>query len=174
VDLAVTSVLLDAGAGAAWRYREVGGVYARSEGLAVASFQLFRAGVFSADPQRKLRADAAALRRLDDGALATGMQVAADNPLVGLAGRAALLRRLGEALAAQPALFGGAGRIGNLFDHLAGQAVNGRLQASAILAAVLRGFGAIWPGRHALAGLALGDTWRHGGVLVPFHKLSQW
>jgi hypothetical protein len=174
-DLAVTSVLLDAGAGAAWRYREAGGgIYARSEGLAVASFDLFRAGLFAADKQRKLRADAAALRGLDDAALASGMQVAPDNPLVGIAGRAALLRRLGEALAAQPALFGAEGRIGNLFDHLAGQAADGRLKASAILAALLRGFGAIWPGRHSLAGVALGDTWRHRTGLVPFHKLSQW
>jgi len=174
-DLAVTSVLLDAGAGAAWRYREAGGgFYARSEGLGVASFHLFRAGLFSADPHRKLRAEAAALRRLDEAALEAGMQVTAANPLVGIAGRAALLRRLGEALAAQPALFGAAGRIGNLFDHLAGQAVAGRLEASSILAALLRGFGTIWPGRHDMAGIALGDTWRHGDVLVPFHKLSQW
>jgi hypothetical protein len=174
-DLAVTSVLLDAGAGPAWRYREAGGgTYARSEGLGVASFHLFRDGAFSADAKRKLRADAAGLGRLDEGALAAGMQVTADNPLVGIAGRAALLRRLGAALAAQPALFGGEGRIGNLFDHLAGQAVDGRLPATAILAALLRGFGEIWPGRHRIAGTALGDTWRHASGLVPFHKLSQW
>jgi hypothetical protein len=174
-DLAVTSVLLDAGAGPAWRYREAGGgTYARSEGLGVASFHLFRDGVFSADRTRPLRADAAALSRLDDAALAAGMQVTADNPLVGIAGRAALLRRLGAALAAQPALFGEAGRIGNLFDHLAAQAVDGRLEATAILAALLRGFGTIWPGRHSIAGIALGDTWRHSSGLVPFHKLSQW
>jgi hypothetical protein len=102
------------------------------------------------------------------------MQVAPNNKLVGIAGRAALLRRLGEALAAQPALFGAEGRIGNLFDHLAGEAADGRLKAAAILAALLRGFGAIWPGRHSMAGVALGDTWRHGTGLVPFHKLSQW
>jgi hypothetical protein len=174
-DLAVTSVLLDAGAGAAWRYREPGGgIYARSEGLGVASFHLFRVGLFSADKTHPLRAESAALSRLDDAALATGMQVTAENPLVGIAGRAALLRRLGVALAAQPALFGSEGRIGNLFDHLAGQAVDGRLKATAILAALLRGFATIWPGRHSLGGAALGDTWRHASVLVPFHKLSQW
>jgi hypothetical protein len=174
-DLAVTSVLLDAGAGPAWRYREAGGgVYARSEGLAVASFRLFRAGLFAADPARPLRADAVALRRLDEARLATGMQVGPDNPLVGIAGRAALLRRLGDALAANPELFGAEGRIGNLFDHLAAQAAGGTLPASAILGALLRGFGAIWPGRHHIAGIALGDTWCHGDVLVPFHKLTQW
>jgi len=47
-ELAITSVLLDAGAGPHWRYREAGGgEYARSEGLAVASFHLFASGAFS-------------------------------------------------------------------------------------------------------------------------------
>ena len=43
----------------------------------------------------------------------------ADNPLVGLEGRVALLRRLGDALAAQPEVFGADGRPGGLFDVLA-------------------------------------------------------
>src|SRR5690349_7747813 len=48
IDLIVVSVLLDAGAGDAWRFREpgTGAVLARSEGLAVASLHAFRAGVF--------------------------------------------------------------------------------------------------------------------------------
>jgi hypothetical protein len=174
-DLVVTSVLLDAGAGPAWRYREAGGgEYARSEGLAVASLHLFRNGVFAADRIRKLRADAAALSSLDDARLVAGLQIASDNPLIGVAGRALLLRRLGAALTAQPALFGAPGRIGNLFDHLAAQARGGTLSAPAILDAVMRGFASIWPGRHALAEIALGDTWPHSTGLVPFHKLSQW
>jgi hypothetical protein len=174
-DLAVTSVLLDAGAGAAWRYREGGGgTYARSEGLGVASFHLFRSGLFANDAGRPCRADAAALRSLDGDRLATLMQVARDNPLVGIEGRVLLLRRLGQALAAQPALFGPEGRIGNLFDHLRAQARDGKLPASAVLAALLRGLGAIWPGRHSLAGIDLGDVWQHRVGLVPLHKLSQW
>src|SRR5882672_4728467 len=52
IDLIVVSVLLDAGAGDVWSYREpgTGAVIARSEGLAVASLQAFEAGVFSSDP----------------------------------------------------------------------------------------------------------------------------
>src|ERR1043165_5816692 len=54
IDLVVVSVLLDAGAGDAWRYREpgtgAGAPLARSEGLAVASLRAFEAGVFSSDP----------------------------------------------------------------------------------------------------------------------------
>ncbi|WP_448187366.1 URC4/urg3 family protein [Azospirillum sp. sgz301742] len=176
-DLAVTSVLLDAGAGERWRYRDAGGVeLARSEGLAVASFDMFRHGTFSRYPEfQPLRADAEALARRDEAALARGFQVTGDNPLVGLEGRAALLRRLGDALTAAPDLFGQPGRVGNLYDALKARAVNGALPASAILEAVLRGLGPIWPGRIALDDVNLGDVWRHPvGGLVPFHKLSQW
>ncbi|MGH6913261.1 MAG: DUF1688 family protein, partial [Geminicoccales bacterium] len=183
-DLAVVSVLLDAGAGDAWRYVEpvTGAVFSRSEGLAVASFDLLTAGICSGDPGQPLRADAAALAALDEPTLARAFQVRDDNPLVGLAGRARLLRRLGRAIAARPAMFGKVPRVGGLFDHLAGQASDGRLAAPAVLAAVLEGFGDIWPGRIELAGVNLGDVGRHpaaGGEgpaanLVPFHKLSQW
>jgi hypothetical protein len=183
-DLAVTSVLLDAGAGPAWRYREAqsGEIFERSEGLAVASFRLFQAGAFSSDPGQPFRADAVALRALTDRSLADGFQVTDDNPLIGLSGRAALLRRLGEALAAAPEIFGADPRVGGLFDSLSARAIGGKLAAATVLEAVLRGFGPIWPGRITLAGTALGDVWRHPAAgtddltdgLVPFHKLSQW
>ena len=57
-------------------------------------------------------ADAHALARLDTATLAQGFQVAADNPLIGLEGRAALLRRLGVVAAATPAVFGTPARLG--------------------------------------------------------------
>jgi hypothetical protein len=184
-DLAVTSVLLDAGAGGRWRYREPesGDIYGRSEGLAVASFALFASGALSSDPGQPLRADAAGLARVTEARLAEAFQAGPDNPLVGLAGRTALLRRLGETLAAAPALFGAARpRVGKLFDHLAARALDGRLGAATILGAVLEGLGPIWPGGIELGGVNLGDVWRHPAVrtrdltdgLVPFHKLSQW
>lgn len=47
VDLFVVSVLLDAGAGDAWTYTSLSGKMNRSEGLAVASFDMFMKGVFS-------------------------------------------------------------------------------------------------------------------------------
>lgn len=182
-DLAVISVLLDAGAGEAWGYREPasGERFTRSEGLAVASFDMFAAGAFSSDKAHPLRADAVALRRCDEATLAAGFQVTETNSLVGLAGRAALLRRLGVALASDKELFG-AGRIGHLFDYLSRRAMNGTLQATEILDAVLRGFSSIWPGREEIDGVNLGDVWRHSAIrtadrtngLVPFHKLSQW
>ena len=159
-DLVVLSVLLDAGAGAAWRYVEpaTGAVFARSEGLAVASFDLFASGLCS-NQEESLRADADALMRLDRRTLARAFQVRDDNPLVGLEGRVQLLNQLGATLLAQPERFGRTTpRIGGLFDHLAARALAGRLPAPAILAAVLDGFGAIWPGRIELGGINLGDA----------------
>jgi hypothetical protein len=184
-DLAVTSVLLDAGAGPDWRYREaVGGtILGRSEGLAAASLEMFADGLFSADPADPCRADAGALARLTKVDLARGFQAGPDNPLAGLAGRAALLGRLGGCLSANPALFGAdPPRPGGLFDHLAARARDGAIAAEAVLGCVLGGFADIWPGRLTLGGANLGDVWRHGAIrtgdltdgLVPFHKLSQW
>jgi hypothetical protein len=185
-DLAVVSVLLDAGAGAAWRYEEgrTGETYARSEGLAVASFDMFLGGAFSSRPDDPFRVDADALMRIDADELARGFQVRIDNPLVGLEGRAALLNRLGAVVADTPDIFGKADapRPGGLFDVLAEQADDGRIPAPRILTALLLHLGPIWPGRIRLGDVDLGDTWRHplaeaGDAtdgLVPFHKLSQW
>ena len=184
IDLAVVSVLLDAGAGDAWRYREEGTGLSigRSEGLAVASVNMFAAGGFSADPAQPLRADASTLVALDAATLGRHFQVSDTNPLVGLTGRAALLNRLGQAVAARPDVFGPGGRAGGLYDTLAPQARIGRLPAEAILKALLDGLSVIWPSGLDVAGVALGDVGRHPAVriddlsdqLVPFHKLSQW
>jgi hypothetical protein len=170
-DLAITSVLLDAGAGPSWRYRDAtGAVLGRSEGLGIASFRMFEAGAMSADPADPLRADG--LARVDAAALAQAFQVTHDNPLVGLDGRAALLRKLGEAI----------GRPGALFDVMAARAVGGKLPAPVILEVLLEALGPIWPGRLSLGGVPLGDCWRHPAIkrddptdgYMPIHKLSQW
>jgi Protein of unknown function (DUF1688) len=185
-DLAIVSVLLDAGAGPDWRYRDAatGRMTGRSEGLALASLRIFAAGAFSADPRDPLRVDASRLAALGADSLAAAFQAGNDNPLPGLAGRADLLARLGTAVAANAAMFASADRPrpGGLFDHLAAAAAGGALPAPRILEALLVGFGPIWPGRIALSGLSLGDTWRHPAIrrrdatdgLVPLHKLSQW
>ncbi|HEY9639703.1 MAG TPA: URC4/urg3 family protein [Coleofasciculaceae cyanobacterium] len=183
-DLAITSVLLDAGAGADWRYKEAetGLVLGRSEGLAIASFHLFLQGGFSSQPDAPFQADAAGLQALTAAAFTQGFQVSPQNPLVGVEGRLMLMHRLGEAIAAQPHLFGQQPRVGHLVDYLMQQAVDQRLKAHQVFAAVLQGLSEIWPGRVAIAGVNLGDVWTHtalpqqglGSQLVPFHKLSQW
>jgi hypothetical protein len=196
IDLVTVSVLLDAGAGDAWRFREpdTGISLARSEGLAVASLHAFRAGLFSTDPAVPLRVDAQALRALDPAALAAAFQVSDDNPLAGVDGRIGLVRSLGDALLAAPEVFP-ADRPGGLLDHLQWIAIEKRapggssirkmvtkIDAPSILDALLEGLSPIWPGRITLGGMNLGDVWAHpaaGGTgpsagLVPFHKLSQW
>jgi hypothetical protein len=184
-DLVILSVLLDAGAGPDWRYTDPvsGRIFGRSEGLAVASQLLFEVGVFSKslDP---LRADGEMLANLGPGLLASGFQVSESNPLLGLEGRAALLRRLGARTLERPDLFASRDepRPGGLYDVLAARAEGGTLPASAILETLLEALGPIWADRLVIDGIALGDCWRHPALrrsdetdgLVPLHKLSQW
>jgi hypothetical protein len=149
VELAVLSVLLDAGAGPDWRYDGFG----RSEGLALASFDWYVAGM----PR---------LSEVTPEALGRAFRVGPQNPLVGVEGRAALLRRLGQVVDERLG-----GRLGHLFDRLPDS-------AGGVLRVLLEVLGPIWPSRLSLDGVPLGDAWRHrlipGDGIVPFHKLSQW
>jgi hypothetical protein len=185
-DLAIISVLLDAGAGAAWRYRDAatGRDIGRSEGLAVASLAMFGDGLISANSRDRLRVDAAKLKELTSAALVNGFQAGPGNPLIGIEGRADLLRRLGRVAMETPSVFArnDEPRPGGLFDHLAHLAPGGHIAAATILTELLRHLGPIWPARMVLGGAPLGDCWRHPAIrtgdatdqLVPFHKLSQW
>jgi len=178
-DLAITSVLLDAGAGPAWRFTDPSSdiIASRSEGLALASLRLFEWGGFSADPADPLRADAEALARLDVNSLADAFQVDARNPLQGLDGRARLLNRVGQVIDARPNLFALADtpRPGGLYDVLRARAADGVLPAPKILDVLLDGLGPIWEGRPSVYGVAVGDCWPVPEIgYVPLHKLSQW
>jgi hypothetical protein len=179
VDLVIPSVLLDAGAGPEWRFREraTGEVFARSEGLAIASLQLFASGLLSSQRDDALRADALALAKVRPDDIARAFQVGPGNALVGLEGRAALLAKLGAVMQSQPEWFGTPARLGNLVDAWSARATRGRIAAEEILGTLLRALGAMWPGRIVVDGVPLGDCWPHPaahGGLVPFHKLTQW
>ena len=193
IDLAIVSVLLDAGSGPDWSYTDprTGQKLSRSEGLGVASYNAFTKGLFSSKPTQPCQADALGLQNLTARQLGDAFQVGVENPLVGLEGRAALLRRLGEVIAAQPEVFGGAGglcRPGRLFDHLVpADTDTPTVAAHDILVALLGTLSPIWPAQNAIkneAGseISLGDCWRHSAVSgegasagwMPFHKLSQW
>ena len=192
VELAIVSVLLDAGAGGGWRYRNESGGAAigRSEGLAAATFDLYRRGALSDDPAHPLRADAAALGRMDRDAFARAFQIHEGNRLPGVAGRIRCLRALGRAVAARPEFAGRNGperagggrggqpparRLGHLFDHLRAAAPEGRIPAREL-------FGAVLAALRGVIGRALGDVWPHPGIrrpgptdrLLPLHKLFQW
>ena len=180
LDLVITSVLLDAGAGKDWSFFESqsGKSFNRSEGLGVASLYLFLVGAMSAD-QKSLRADASGLKALSISTLNKAFQVSEKNPLVGAEGRLQLLNNLAKALE-NKSIFKDA-RPGNIIDYLF-EKYGKVIPATALLRAVLDGLGPIWPGRLSASGVNLGDIWQHsklgtaGGfeALVPFHKLSQW
>ncbi len=180
VDLTVVSVLLDAGAGPSWSYVEPGTrvQLSRSEGLGVASFHAFTAGLFSSDPRDPLRVDAAGLAGLTERRLAEAFQADGTNPLVGLDGRVAILHRLGAVAAADPEVFGAEGRPGGLLDAVGGRSA----RAPDLLSTVLNSLAPIWPAGSMIGDQPLGDCWRHSALeglgltagWMPFHKLSQW
>jgi len=147
---------------------------------------LFRSGngLFSADASDALRVDAARIAALAPTELEKGFQVTAANGMVGLLGRADLLKRLGRHVAARKEVFAtrDTPRPGGLFDHLVARANDNTISAPDVLSQVLIHLGPIWPSRLSLAGIPLGDCWRHPVIvttdatdgLMPLHKLSQW
>jgi hypothetical protein len=180
LDLVITSVLLDAGAGPEWSYleKESGKKFNRSEGLGVASYHMFCSGIMSAD-RKSLQADSIGLKSVSKSDLETYFQVSEKNPLVGVPGRVELLKNLGKAVENRT-LFKN-GRPGNILDYLI-EKYGQTIPAQGILRAVLDGLGSIWPGRLYANNTNLGDVWAHSKLgssgtvesLVPIHKLSQW
>ncbi|KAL6807086.1 hypothetical protein GGI42DRAFT_267018 [Trichoderma sp. SZMC 28013] len=190
IDLFLISVLLDAGAGTSWTYKsaENGKTYRRSEGIAVASLEMFKSGIFSASPTNKHQVDKRALGALTVAKLASGMQADPDNELVGLEGRTEVLVKLSEALDEHPEFFGADGRPGNMIDYLLSHPAT---QASSILIIplpvlwnlLMDGLSSIWPSRTAINGVQLGDAWSCEALptgsnqwesILPFHNLTQW
>jgi hypothetical protein len=119
LDLFVGSVLLDAGAGTQWQYKskENSKIYRRSEGLAVASYEMFKAGTFSSDPSELCQVDSKGLKALTEEIVAKGLQVSPENPIEGLGGRTGLLVRLGDAVTNRT-IFGESERPGNMLGTL--------------------------------------------------------
>lgn len=166
-DLILVAVLLDAGAGPDWSFESDGKTYDRSEGLAVASAEMFAAGDFGDGA-----AIAKNLAELSETDLAKGFQVSVSNPLLGLSGRCQLLNALGQNL-----LGAGLTRPSDLLGPLPET-----VTAAHILHLLLDQFSNIWPSRLSFEGQPLGDVWHHSALgdaadpasFVPFHKLSQW
>ena len=178
-DLIVPSVLLDAGAGPSWRFRtSSGALLSRSEGLAIASLEMFLSGSFSSDPSQPLRTDASALVELNLVDFAEGMQSSEDNSLIGLNNRLLLLQQLGRVIQRESKIFP-TGRLSDLADHLINTSTT-EVSATYILSTILRLLGPMWPQRIVVSGINLGDAWRYSPpnenseTVVPFHKLSQW
>ncbi|KAF7547135.1 hypothetical protein G7Z17_g7936 [Cylindrodendrum hubeiense] len=205
IDLFLVSVLLDAGAGTQWSYKsnENGRIYRRSEGIAVASLEMFKAGLFSGNPGNRFQVDKQGLKALTVEKLAASLQSRPGNEMAGLQGRTDMLVRLGGALNDKPDYFGDDGRPGDLIDHLLGHPST---QASSVLIVplpvlwnvLMTGLAPIWPqSRTSINGVNLGDAWpcqsmpQQGSStkisafpnnsnaaawesILPFHKLTQW
>ncbi|KAI8625593.1 DUF1688-domain-containing protein [Xylariaceae sp. FL1651] len=167
IDLFLVSVLLDAGAGMSWSFKssENGRIYRRSEGLAIASLEMFKLGLFSSDPSNKYQVDKDGLRGLTVDQLAKGLQSGPGNEVAGLEGRAQLLMRLGDALAENRDFFGETGRPGNMIDYLLAHPTTQASSSPVIVLPVLwnvlmSGLAPIWPAsRTAIDGISLGDAW---------------
>lgn len=180
VDLFMVSVLLDAGAGTKWKYEEkkTGLRYGRSEGLAVASLDMFKDGRFcgEASEEDRNKVDAAGLQNLSPDMLAIDMQVhPEENPMTGLEGRCNLLIKLGQAvesdkfgffLGPDPSLAPPQRRPGFLVDYLASHPTtkvnNGVTEVSVpvLWEVLMYGLAPIWPAsRTHLDGVAMGDVW---------------
>ncbi|RPA87331.1 DUF1688-domain-containing protein [Ascobolus immersus RN42] len=190
LDLFLVSVLLDAGAGNVWSYKskETGKVYRRSEGLAVASLEMFKEGLFSSSPLNKEQVDGTGLKSLTVERLARGLQISASNPIDGLEGRAGLLIKLGDALNNQK-YFGVDCRPGNMLDYLLTHSDTDRSSGLTVICVptlwdtLMDGLAPIWPeSRTQVDGISLGDAWSCSSMppapgwerIVPFHKLTQW
>jgi len=120
IDLVTISVFMDAGAGPAWHYiDEAGQRQERSEGLAIASKDMFKDGLFSSDEALPHRVNSIGLKRLTLQQVKKGFQVSEHNPMVGLEGRYGLLQSLAKSLQDHPEYFGAeVHRPGHIVDYV--------------------------------------------------------
>ncbi|KAJ2905316.1 Uracil catabolism protein 4 [Zalerion maritima] len=166
LDLFLVSVLLDAGSGTGWSYKsaENGRIYKRSEGLAIASLEMFKTGLFSTG-KNKFQVDKDGLKSLTVEKIAKGLQDREGNRIAGLEGRTNVLIRLSTALDQHKEYFGAEGRPGHMLDYLLSHASTQASSAPIVLVPVLwevlmKGLTPIWPSsRTAINGVSLGDAW---------------
>jgi len=200
IDLFVFSVLVDAGAGNSWSYKEstTGEVYNRSEGLAIASIDLFKLGALSNDPKMNPHVvNGSKLQSFTKEDLIKSFQISETNPLSGEDGRLSLIQNLGNALNSNKEIFGKDGRPGNMIDYLHSKVKTSNIDSkygkleldlTTLWSTLMDGFTPIWPkGRIEIDGISLGDAWplstmtkiKPGDLslfdsIIPFHKLTQW
>lgn len=197
LDLATVSVLMDAGAGADWKYIDSHGNQCnRSEGLAIATMDMFRAGLFSSDVAFPCRVNAHGIKQLTFESFCRGFQIDdKKNPLLGAKGRWDLLQRLADAMIASPGYFGEElKRPGNLVDYVQKNVESNKVSLRVLWQAIIEGLESIWPTSTSgvacmnlnpagFSGQKRGDVWvysplktigKPGSDMIPFHKLSQW
>ncbi|KAF3015249.1 hypothetical protein G7054_g10684 [Neopestalotiopsis clavispora] len=192
LDLFFVSVLCDAGVGDKWTFTEPDGsgrVYSRSEGTAVASLYMFKAGCFSSNKDKPHSVDSAALQGVTEELFCQQFQITPENPMVGVSSRVKLWNAVGQQLRnGDPQIFGAEGRPGSMVDYLVASAKEPNTLDYTDLWSVLQGvLIPSWPKeRTHLAGNPIGDAWplkvladragdaSEAAAIAPFHKLTQW
>ena len=166
IDLIVVSVLLDAGAGPSWQYKDIetGLIFGRSEGLALASLRLIQSGILSIyGDEDPVRVDAERLINITSLELRSVFQVSNKNDLIGLEERTGLLNQLGKVMKQPESIFRQNNEIrpGNLYDHMTASNNNGEIKARDILIVLLKELGTIWPDGGKIGSLPIGDVGEH-------------
>lgn len=182
-DLAVLATCMTTLHPAGWSYEDrmtqtrVGGRTAS----VLAAFHMFAAGSFSSEMSDPYRVDAETLVRLDLKELAAGLQWDEHRDAQYLQAMQRHLKRLGEALALRPDLFGAeaATRPGLLAIALA-QKGDGTVDAGDLIDRLLDGLAPVWDGGAVQGDMVFGDCFAHSGLpggaeetLVPFHLAAQ-
>ncbi len=180
-DLVMMSALLDAGAGAKWKYesKELKETFIRSEGLGVATFEMFRKGLFSSDPEKNPhQVSFKKLMSLTEEELKNAFQDSPEHPLEGLSSRLELMCAWGKLGYENKKMFGDLpnDRPGRIFDWMLSQAKTFDIEL--LLKKILQEFHSMWPQGNLIDGEKMGDVWQHrkmlGDGFIPFHKISQW
>ena len=185
VELIITSVFLDGGAGSDWSYYDdnTKSRYSRSEGLAVASFNCYLGGLYSPFHDKPRYVDGLTLQALSEKALADQFQSREDNELLGFGNRVKLLQTLGTIIDKTPLFHrNGTKRLGHLADELVSLRTNNIVSTEIIFATLVTSFSGLWVKEDSPDSALVGDIWRHKAVesetnplgLVPFHKILQW
>lgn len=190
IEIVILSSLLDAGAGMQWSYKDhlSNSTLSKSEGLAVAVFNLYVQGIFSSNSNYPNQVDPLGLQHITESVLADGFQVSNKNPLIGLNGRLGVLVALGSCIENKPEYFNSESsissdlRLGNILDYWINKSRENTLSMNIVFTSLLDALSDIWPGRYILDGINLGDVWQHSLSIsmlnfegyTPFHKLTQW
>lgn len=179
-DLAIISVLVDAGAGSSWSYldEKTSEVYSRSEGLAIASLDMFLKGLFSGDKSNPYQVDAVGLSALTMDQFEKGMQISSTNVMVGAKDRFELLKALGTTLEKNSM-----NRPGNLIHTWKDTWNTQGIEIQDLFTKVLLTFNSLWPKKNIVVdGYNFYDVWKHPLLptdqpycgVIPFHKLTLW
>lgn len=159
-DLALLAAIMRTRSPQGWRYRETrtGATVQGRQATALAAFNMFAAGSFSADPIDPFRVDAETLIRLEAHEIANGLQWDQEADAAFVGGLQAQLKSFGEALALRPDLFaeGETTRPGLLATRMADAAAES-VSAETLLDNLLSAFAPVWRGGATANNVDLGD-----------------